>query len=221
MLPAVTIVTATWGRPKTIIERAIPSLRGQDYPGPVEHLVITDGFDRHLNNILDGAGYNAYNPQRRLVWLGKNWSAPEVVHGGVGVIPRMIGSWMAAGDYVGYLDDDNEYLPHHISTLVAALEDSGAGFATSRWKDGGPGGPPAGDTPPGRGRTDTNGIMHRASIVPKGTWEHHDGYENDGALTERWLAAGISHVFVPEPTYILYPHRHGDPDPATDPWPGE
>jgi glycosyltransferase involved in cell wall biosynthesis len=206
--PPVTVVTATWGRPKTIAERAIPSVAAQDYQGSVEHLIITDGVSTELNTVLAGYGYYCTSfpePGKRIVPLGRNWSAPEMARGGVGVIPRRVGAYLASGDYIAYLDDDNEYLPHHITVMVDALEKSGADFALSRWQDG-----PA--VAPRRGVSDTNCIMHRPSVLRYGTWDPADGYENDGALVERWAAAGASHVIVPEPTFILHPHRIGAPD---------
>lgn len=210
MSPPVSVVTATWGRPRTIFERAIPSVAAQDYDGRIEHIIVTDGRDPALNELLLAAGYAVAGRHRRVVNLGRNWSGPEVVHGGVGVIPRLVGAYMAAGEFIAYLDDDNEYHPHHVSALAAALAESGADFACSRWQD--PEGRAAGWAPPGRGRTDTSSIMHRASILRHGTWDPAVGYENDGALAEKWIAAGASWVFVPVPTFTLHPHRLGAPD---------
>ena len=206
-----TVVTATWKRPRTILDRAIPSVQAQDYPN-VQHVIVTDGYDEDLNRTLRDQGYGEANWMRRLVNLGRNWSHPDHVHGGVGVIPRLVGAYMAAGDYITYLDDDNAYERHHVSTMVAALESSGADFACSRWFHGRPAGPVGGGTPPGRGRTDTSSIMHRPAALNHGTWDPSVGYENDGALVEAWIAAGCSWVFVDEPTFVLWPHRHGAPD---------
>jgi glycosyltransferase involved in cell wall biosynthesis len=215
--PLVTVVTATWRRPLTLLDRCIPSVEAQDYDGDVEHLVVADGWDPGLNEALYGEGYGEDGRGgRRLVQLGRNWSAPDVVHGGVGVIPRLVGAYLAAGEYVTYLDDDNAYLPHHVSALAGALESTGADFAVSRWHDG-PGGPVAGHAPPGRGRTDTSSIMHRASTLRAGSWDHRVGYENDGALVEAWMAAGARWAFVDQPTFVLYPHRRGAPDPEPAP----
>lgn len=209
--PLVTVVTATWKRPRTILERAVPSLAAQHYQ-PVEHLIVTDGYDPDLNRTLRNAGYDEDSRTHRLVCLGRNQSAPEMVRGGVGVVPRLVGSWLAAGEYITYLDDDNELLPDGLGKLVDALEDSGADFACSRWHDG-PDGLVAGWSPPGRGRTDTGSIMHRASTLRHGSWDPQIGYENDGALVEKWSAAGCRWVFVDEPTFVLHPHRLGAPDP--------
>lgn len=210
-VPLVTVVTATWQRPQTILERAIPSLQAQDYPADrIQHLIVTDGYDEHLNRVLRGAGYDECDQLRKLVNMGRNWSGPEA-NRGCGVAARLVGMWLAAGKYTGYLDDDNTYLPRHVSAMVAALEESGADFATSRWHMNGPGGLVMGDPHPGRGRTDTSGIMHKTSILPHGDWRL-DGYESDGALVERWLGNGRTHVHVEEPTFVLFPHRFGAPD---------
>ena len=210
-VPLVTVVTATWQRPRTIMERAIPSLAAQDYPGDrIQHLIVTDGHDPGLNAVLHAAGYSESDQLRKLVNMGRNWSGPEA-RGGCGVAARLVGAWLAAGEYTGYLDDDNTYLPHHVRAMAAALESSGADFATSRWRMGAPGSFVMGDPNPGRGRTDTTGIMHKTSILPHGDWRM-DGYESDGALVERWLANGRTHVHVPEATFVLYPHRYGAPD---------
>ena len=218
--PLCSIVTAAWGRPRTIMERAIPSVEAQDYEA-IEHVIVTDGRDAGLNRVLAGAGYAEGGFRRRLVCLGRNWSHPDVVRGGVGVIPRQVGAWMAAGEFIAYLDDDNEYLPDHVSSLVSVLQETGVDFACSRWHDG-PGGPVGGWQPPGRGRTDTSSIMHRASILRHGTWDPSIGYENDGALVERWIAAGCSWAVLTKPTFVLHPHRRGAPDPEPEPagWAG-
>ena len=109
------------------------------------------------------------------------------------------------------VDDDNAYLPCHVSALVSALEETGADFAYSRWLHAGTDGLTGGQAPPGRTRTDSSAIMHRATTLKHGSW-WMDGYEADGVLAERWLAAGCSWAFVDEPTLILYPHRCGAPD---------
>jgi glycosyltransferase involved in cell wall biosynthesis len=38
-------------------------------------------------------------------------------------LPRTMATQHARGDYIANLDDDNEWLPEHLSTLLAAIED--------------------------------------------------------------------------------------------------
>lgn len=204
----VTVVTATWGRPKTIFEHAIPSVDAQDYPD-VEHLIVTDGRDPDLEAALGNAGYSHGGTRRRLVSLGRNWTGFSG-DGGIGAVPRLVGSWMAAGEYVTYLDDDNDYLPGHLSSLAGALSETGADIAFCAWRDG-PGGPVQGSPVPGPGTVDTSSFMHRAGVLRHGSWQL-DGYGGDHLLVERWVNAGVTYTWVPEPTMILNDHRRGAPD---------
>ena len=206
--PLTSVVTATWGRPKTILEHAVPSVRAQDYQ-PIEHIVVTDGYVEHLNRELFRAGYTYGSRSRRLVCLGRNWTGFSG-DGGVGAVPRLVGSYLAGGEYICYLDDDNDWLPQHISSLAAALERTGADLATCAWADGLTG-VICGGTPPGPEKVDTSSFMHRASVLKHGSWGL-DGYGGDHLLIERWLAAGVTWTYVDEPTMILNGHRRGAPD---------
>ena len=158
---------------------------------------------------LSDAGYSHGRIRRRLVCLGRNWTGFSG-DGGIGAVPRLVGSWMAAGDFITYLDDDNDYLPGHISGLVNALESSGADIAFCAWRDG-PGGPMQGSPMPGPGSVDTSSFMHRAETLKHGSWQL-DGYGGDHLLIERWLKAGVRYTWAPEPTMILNDHRRGAPD---------
>lgn len=206
--PLVSIVTATWGRPKTIFEHAIPSVAAQDYPA-IEHIIVTDGCDPDLNAALRGAGYTETSPTRRLVSLGRNWTGFSG-DGGVGAVPRLVGSYLAAGEYICYLDDDNDLLPRHVSNLAAALERTGTGLVTCAWYDGLTGAV-RGGTPPGPEKVDTSSFMHRAEVLKHRSWGL-DGYGGDHLLIELWLAAGVTWAYVDEPTMVLNGHRRGAPD---------
>jgi glycosyltransferase involved in cell wall biosynthesis len=205
--PAVTVVTGTWGRPKTILERAIPSVKAQDYDGPIEHLIVTDGTDIELNTALRMAGYFESRASRRLVNLGRNWTGFSG-DGAQGAIPRLVGSYMAAGEYITYLDDDNEYYPNHVTTLANLLESMDVDLACSRFLLDGK---PAGAAPPGPNNTDTSSFMHRASVLKHGSWGL-DGFAGDGILVQRWVAAGVSWAFTDAVTLVHHGHRGGAPD---------
>lgn len=207
--PLVTVVTATWKRPKTILEHALPSIDRQTY-SPIEHLIVIDGQDPGMVRLLRDNGYDFTAPYRRLACLGRNWSQFSG-DGGAGATCRMVGAWMATGEYITYLDDDNDYLPGHIQSMVDAIEQTGSDFITSSWMYA-PGAGPAGSAPPGVGRTDTSGIMHRAMVLKAAGGFALDGYEGDGRMVERWCAAGLTWHHKLEPTYVLNYYRHGAPD---------
>jgi glycosyltransferase involved in cell wall biosynthesis len=209
MSALVTVVTATWGRPQTVCRYAIPSIAAQTY-SPLEHIIVTDGHDETLNKVLAAEGYSEDGTERRLVWLGRNWTGFSG-DGAIGAVPRLVGSFLASGDYITYLDDDNEYLPHRIESMVAEIETKKVDIVFTAWQHGGRGGSPGGSAPPCRGQVDTSSFMHRASVLRHGSWGM-DGYEGDGILVERWLAAGCTWSFLSEPTMILNYHRLGIPD---------
>lgn len=207
--PLVSVVTATWGRPQTVLEAAIPSVAAQTYQ-PLQHIIVTDGFDERLNALLREAGYDEKTPRRLLVQLGRNWTQ-FMGDGAQGAAPRLVGSFLAAGDYLCYLDDDNEFLPHHVATLAAAL-DAGADLACCRTcltasRDHAR----FVAERPGREAADTNLFMHRAELLRSSTWGF-DGYCGDAELVERWVTGGCRWVWVEEPTVVMHPCRLGAPD---------
>src|SRR6266404_236391 len=166
--PLVTVVTATWGRPKTIAERAIPSVRVQTYER-IQHIIVTDGSDPELTHVLHGEGYCEDDEYHRLVQLGRNWTAFSG-DDHFGSLPRLVGSYLAAGDYIAYLDDDDEYLPDHVETLSVVL-DSGYDLALGRWR--GPNGKTYGGT--AENLSITSSIMHKAELLKVSNWKP-DGY---------------------------------------------
>jgi len=207
MTALVSIVTATWKRPRMLTERCIPSVWAQTYQ-PIEHLIVVDGRDVPLRRRLAGLGYSAdgevYSRMtRRVVELGRN-------HGGVGNAPRAVGAWLAAGEWVCYLDDDNEYLPGHVQAMMAEAERSGAALVCTAWR--GSDGHVAGWAPPGTNRTDASSLLHRADLLSVASWAPEAGYAADGALVDRWVAAGVPWSFLPEPTMVYWGPRGGAPE---------
>jgi glycosyltransferase involved in cell wall biosynthesis len=203
MTPLVTVVTATWQRPKLLTERCIPSVAAQTYPS-IEHLIICDGQDPKLCAQLGAIGYQARpGSRRRLVELGRNW-------GMVGNAARAVGAWLAAGDWIAYLDDDNEFDPDHVQMMVREAVDKGAALVCTAWRT--PDGQVAGWAPPGTNRTDASSILHHRDLLKVACWQPGDGYAADGALVDRWVAAGVPWSFLPEPTLLYHGARNGVPE---------
>lgn len=207
MNPSVTVVTATRSRPRVLTERCIPSVWAQTYQ-PVEHLVVVDGPDVPLRRRLAGLGYSAdgetYSRMtRRVVELGRNW-------GTVGNAARAAGALLAAGEWVCYLDDDNQYLPGHVAAMVAEAQRSGADLVCTAWRM--PDGAVWGGTPPGTNRTDASSFLHRRELLTLSCWQPGDGYAADGALVDRWVARGVRWSFLTEPTMTYGGARGGAPE---------
>jgi len=201
--PLVSVVTATYQRPELLTERCIPSVRAQTYQ-PLEHLIVIDGPDPALAWTLEHLGYRTDPGERgRVVELGRNW-------GMVGNAARAAGAWLATGDWLAYLDDDNTYLPGHIEAMVAEAARTGADLVCTAWRM--PDGAVWGWTPPGTNRTDASSFLHRRELLTLSCWQPGDGYASDGALIDRWVARGVRWSFLKEPTMIYGGARGGAPE---------
>jgi hypothetical protein len=176
--PLVSVITATWGRPRTIVEHAVNSVKSQDYPN-IEHLIVVDGQADSLNKVLEQHDYHLAG-KYRYVNLGRNWTQP-FENGSNGAIARMVGSYLAAGEYVTYLDDDNDWDPDHISSMVKRIEEGPFDIVISdikgynQWQGNAV-----------VGGVDTSSFMHRAHLLQYTSWKP-DGYCCDGYLVTRWV----------------------------------
>lgn len=112
------VVIPTIGRDG--LKRAVQSIYQQDYKGRVQILIgldkgtfpekLDEGLPDHMGLVLFDPGYST-----------------STRHGGVfnahdGGSLRTILSFLAHAPYVAYLDDDNRLRPHHLSSLIKAVE---------------------------------------------------------------------------------------------------
>lgn len=112
--PLVTVITPTMGRPH--LKQAVESVQRQTYPN-VQHLVVGDGVDVHwaLPESVDflrlpyNVGADRFNGHR--------------VYGGC--------SFIAKGDFICYLDDDNWFDDDHIQSLISVILEDGNSWACS------------------------------------------------------------------------------------------
>jgi len=113
----VTIVVRTKDRPKLLL-RALISIAAQTYR-PLEVVMVNDGgcdLDISLfRNILKGVSL-VYVP------ISKNIGRAGAANAGLR---------QASGEFIGFLDDDDEFYPEHVLTLVAAIDRTGYKFAYS------------------------------------------------------------------------------------------
>jgi glycosyltransferase involved in cell wall biosynthesis len=105
--PLVSIIVRTKDRPK-LLRRALQSIAAQTYK-PIEVVLVNDGgcaLDTgELKTILGDISLN-------YIRLEKNTGRAHA--GNVGIEN-------ARGEYIGFLDDDDEFYPEHAETLVSAL----------------------------------------------------------------------------------------------------
>jgi glycosyltransferase involved in cell wall biosynthesis len=108
--PLVSVVVRTKDRPK-LLRKAIQSIAGQTYR-PIQVVLVNDGgCDLNLDDLQGILGDVAVCYIRLETNTGR---------GNAG----NIGIENAQGKYVGFLDDDDEYYPEHLITLVSFLEQS-------------------------------------------------------------------------------------------------
>ncbi|MEW6714116.1 MAG: glycosyltransferase [Nitrospirota bacterium] len=106
--PLVSIIVRTKDRPK-LLKNAIKSIAEQTYR-QIEVVLVNDGgCDLNVEELKNTLGDMPLNYIR----LAKNTGRAHAGNAGIA---------NAKGDYIGFLDDDDEYYPEHISTLVNFLE---------------------------------------------------------------------------------------------------
>lgn len=105
----VSIIVRTKDRPK-LLKKALASISAQTYR-PIEVVLVNDGG---CNLNVDELGELLGDVSLNYIRLGQNKGRAHA--GNVGI-------QNAKGDCVGFLDDDDEFYPEHVSTLAARLED--------------------------------------------------------------------------------------------------
>ena len=118
-LPLCTIITATTGRQE--LYRCIESVAKQTYPN-IQHLIIADGPETHakVQNIRYQASIKG-NHNVDIINLpfsiGKDrWNGHRIYGAG---------TYIADGDYVCFLDDDNTLEPNHIQSCFDVIPNYG------------------------------------------------------------------------------------------------
>jgi glycosyltransferase involved in cell wall biosynthesis len=101
----VSAIIPTFERP-LLVQKAIRSALGQSYR-ELEVILVIDGCDHVTREVAAAMD----DPRLRVVELGARAGAAEA---------RNIGVGLARGDWVAFLDDDDEWLPHKIALQLLA-----------------------------------------------------------------------------------------------------
>lgn len=197
MTPLVSVITPTFNRPTLLVDRCVPSVEAQTYDS-IEHIIVSDGPDEQLVNHFNH--FRSWKHWRRFIELGRN---TQELEDHWGATPRLVGSYMAHGEYIAYLDDDNEYHPNHVTALVNLLQQTGVDVAFSQQNRVGSG--VLGDGRVEFGHIDTSMVLHRAEILWRVANWRPAGYCSDWDLFCRWKDAGVKFAFLPQVTSTYYP----------------
>jgi Glycosyl transferase family 2 len=108
--PLISVIIPTFNRPDLLIERALSSALGQNYPN-LEVVVIMDGPDPKTQAALD----QIPDPRLRPLTLPKNAGPSQA---------RNVGIRAAQGEWIALLDDDDEWHPNKLARQLEAAQHS-------------------------------------------------------------------------------------------------
>lgn len=186
--PLVSVVVPTYCR-RELLERAVASALAQNYVN-LEVVVVGDCCPE-----LDPARFRG-DPRVRIVNLPAN-------HGAGGAVPRNYGIMLAAGQLVAYLDDDNAWLPDHLSSLHQAMTAAGTALGFSSMQVDGR---DLGFTEPTYQGIDSSCLLHQKSLIERhGWWKTREeaGYAHDWEFVSRMVDGGVRWTATRRPT-LLY-----------------
>jgi hypothetical protein len=116
--PSVTVVLPTHNRPQ-LMRRALDSVKAQDYPAPIETIVVFDKAEPDLSLVSD-------DPLRPVRVAANTERTPGLAGA------RNTGILASDAELVAFLDDDDHWLPEKLGRQVRAmLAEPGAEFATT------------------------------------------------------------------------------------------
>jgi len=173
--PLVSVVIPTYKR-REMLAKAISSIKRQDYT-PIEIIVVGD----NCPELAEGPLIIGVDVVENLKDNHKDW----------GGTARNRGIELARGDWIAYLDDDNEWAPNHVSSLMVAAEWFNAEYAIASLQL--PFGVLKCDYPQ-KGRVDASAIMHKKSLAHRyGKWREGKNaeYANDWRFVEPWVIAKV------------------------------
>lgn len=190
----VSIVTPTKpGREELLLGRCIPSVHQLVWP-LVQHIVVSDPNPKLRDEMVNW-------PSITFVEINDTWR-DGVQDKSVGATPWYIGSMLALGEFVGFLGDDDEYLPDHVDSHVNAMRDAQAMFSVSIARFFVRGEPvfTIGDDSFEHGHLDSTGIMCHKDALRVANWTANGEDAADYRLVRDWQAGGLRGIFVPEIT---------------------
>ncbi|WP_426662766.1 glycosyltransferase [Rhodanobacter aciditrophus] len=209
--PLVSIVVPTYNRAGLIVERTLPSVLRQDYPH-WELLIVGDCMDASQAAILHEAAqsdprvrfHNLRRRGRYPALKGPKWYV-------AGIKPMNFGLRLARGAWIAHLDDDDEFLPDHLSNLLRTARENRAEWAHGRVRfldDHGREQGVVGSATPRFSEIARIGSLYHAGLKTfrynPGCWKYF--YPGDWDLWERLRDMGVRHAHSEAVTAI----HHGD-----------
>ncbi len=193
-MPAVTIITPAHHRIDSLLA-ACASVEKQTF-SDWEHLIVHDG---PATRPWQKAMFKVLTRKRKVVELGHH-SHHGQEPGHAACVPNMVGTWLAQGDCICYLPDDDEYYKSHVKLLWEKIQEGfDAAYSVIDVFQEGKRIGQCGSWPPKHRDIGAIGMMHRHDATRSGNWDESDKY-NDWDLINRWLSAGLKFGYVPHAT---------------------
>lgn len=185
--PLVSVITGTWQRHDLLLE-AIENVRQQTYPN-IEHVIVSDGPDRELRALVSADGPSIV--PICFAECGRHWSS--FLAASMSAVPFQVAQWMARGEYLCWMADDDRFDPDHIESLVNLLEATDSDFVYSRCRVWSVNTHPGdyeeiGTDPPALAQV-TNALF-RAELLDYRGFRTHIGSGSDWDQVEGWMQAG-------------------------------
>lgn len=140
----------------------------------------------------------------RFIEINDTWKNPATKFAN-GAVPWMLGSRLALGEFISFLGDDDELLPHHVTAHVEAMRAAEAMWSVSKveFRADGQFWNIIGDSSYALGNLDATGIMCWKGALTVATWDPAAGTPAvDWKLVDDWRKAGLPGVFVDQVTGI-------------------
>jgi len=203
--PLVTVCISTYHRSRLLVERCVPSVTAQTYRN-LEILVVgdhcTDETEERMREITDPRVRWFNLPQRP-----KLPANPVYQHRVTGSHPKNKALEMARGSWLAPLDDDDEFLPHHVASLLEYARAGDYEFVFAKqwgegregvWREIGREGFATGRRPFNRCTIPLRTVMYRSYLrfMPFGCDIWRYGYCHDKILWERMARAGVRAGFL-------------------------
>jgi len=108
----VSVIIPTYNRPKELL-KSIKTVLDQQYKGDIEIIIIDDSKESQKKIIDEKFSKTSENRIIKYIYKGKKEGSPKA---------RNIGIKEAKGEYIAFLDDDDEWLPEKTDKQVAIIE---------------------------------------------------------------------------------------------------
>lgn len=208
----VSVITGTYDRHDLLI-RAMQYVRAQTYEN-IEHCIVSDGPDPVLRE-WHAAGWPQVEGRHvpvKFIETGRQWS--QFLASSISAVPFQVAQWLASGDYISWLADDEWYDEEHITRLVTLLEEKHVDFVYSKSNlyfnipnvlmpscTIGLATPQCGQV---------TQALYRAELLDYCGFRTHVGSGTDWDQVESWMKAGASWAFLDAVTHGHRVDKMGD-----------